>query len=365
MSGDSPGVVMVGAFPPPVLGMAIVNAHAYESIRSVCRRVMVVDVAAESLDRSWLARVGRFPKVVRGLIRLLFSRSRRGGALYISISGGFGKLYDVMFVVGARLRGMRVYLHHHSYAYLDRKQWLGSALTLAAGQDSVHITQCTKMAKQLRELYPTATRVLPISNAAFLTDAMAAKRQIREVLKTIAFVSNISEEKGIFLFLDLVSECEKCGLPIQAKLAGPFQDRKVERAVRERLGELKNIEYVGPKYGDAKEVFLSSIDVLVFPTIYRNETEGIVNYDAMRHCVPIIAYGRGCVPEVIGGRAGLIVDPSTPFVPAGMRQLKEWLDYPTLYKDASHSAKKRFAAACTENRQGWERLVQEMTNVEQ
>ena len=38
-----------------------------------------------------------------------------------------------------------------------------------------------------------------------------------------------------------------------------------------------------------------NIDLLIFPTRYTNETEGIINHEAMSRGVPVIAYGRGAI----------------------------------------------------------------------
>lgn len=104
------GIVMIGAFPPPVHGMAEVNAVVCDRLRETGVKPIVVDLGAASLDRSPRARIDRFPKVVRGLGRLMISRGLRGSALYMSISGGFGQVYEVLFLLLGRLQGMRIYL---------------------------------------------------------------------------------------------------------------------------------------------------------------------------------------------------------------------------------------------------------------
>ena len=240
-------VFMVGAFPPPVHGMGAVNTIVREQLIEAGVELTVIDVAAKGLKRSPAARFARVATVLRGLGVFLCSDGRREATLYMSISGGIGQFYDVCFVALARLTRMRVYLHHHSFAYLDKRNWLTHLLIRMSGLVATHITQSPGMAKCLRDHYSPVHHVVPVSNAVFLV-AESSKGNVRHFsLQTIGFISNISKEKGIFEFLDLVAAYEREGLQLSAKCAGPFQDTETETLVRQRIGELSTVEYVGPK----------------------------------------------------------------------------------------------------------------------
>lgn len=354
------GIVMIGAFPPPVHGMAEVNAVVCDRLRETGVKPIVVDLGAASLDRSPRARIDRFPKVVRGLGQLMISRGLRGSALYMSISGGFGQVYEVLFLLLGRLRGMRVYLHHHSFAYLHARSWLTAALIAWAGQAATHVVQSPGMAAKLRAQYPAARRVVAVSNTALLSGNATPRRRDRQFLRTIGFLSNICAEKGIFEFLDLVAALEEQGVDVRARLAGPFQDAETERLMRERLGALRAVEYVGPKYGVEKEDFFASIDVLIFPTRYVHETESRVTPEAMQHAVPVITYRRGCIPEIVGPESGLVLDPSFPFVPAAVAKIGEWIASPESFQAASRAARSRFEEIQRDALEQWAALVEEL-----
>lgn len=355
MEGRGSGIVMVGAFPPPVHGMAAVNAAVLEQFRNAGAKPLVIDLAAPSLDRSIFARLSRLPKVFRGFGRLAGTCGLRGRALYMSISGGLGQIYEIAFLLLARSRGMRVFLHHHSFAYLDVPSRLTRWLVWSAGEHAVHITQSPKMAERLKDVYG-AVCVAPVSNTVFLVSD-DTKPRVRQHLETLGFLSNVAPEKGMLEFLDLCAAIRDNGLPLRARLAGPFQDDKTERAVRARLAVLQAVEYVGPKYGAEKDAFYSIIDVLVFPTRYRNETEGIVNHEAMSRGIPIVAYGRGCIPEIIGTDCGLVIDPAAPFVPAALAQIEAWASDPSAFEAASKAAAQRFAKTNAENSERWTDLL--------
>jgi glycosyltransferase involved in cell wall biosynthesis len=340
--------------------MSAVNAAVYEQFRRNEASVSVIDISAQNLDRSFFMRLGRLPRVCTGLMRLLFHPDFRGDSLYMSISGGFGQLYELCFLLIARLRGMRIYLHHHSFAYLDRYQPVTGALTRIAGASGMHITLSPGMAGRLRERYSAVRRAVPVSNVVFFPDGSTSGSGARTRLRTLGFLSNISAEKGIFDFLDLVAACEKAGLPLRARIAGPFQDAETERLVRRRLGAVTTAEYTGPRYGEDKAAFLDSIDVLVFPTRYANEAEPLTLHEAMRNHVPVIAYGRGSVPEIVAPACGLVVDPAMPFVPAAISQLQTWIDNPPSYRAASAAAGERFCAALDGNLLRWRDLSGEI-----
>jgi len=351
---------MVGAFPPPVHGMAAVNAAVRKRLVEAGAQPVVIDVSARSLERSLLARLRRLPRVLKGLAKVVLTRRLRGGTLYMSVSGGLGQMYEVFFVIVARLHQMRLYLHHHSFAYLDRPSYLTRALTLVAGSTSVHITQSTGMTARLCTQYPAVRRSIPISNAVLLVAGRTQKASTRPALQTIGFISNISAEKGIFEFLGLVEAYEAEELQVSAKVAGPFQDNPTERQVRQRIADLRTVEYVGPQYDDGKSSYFDSIDALIFPTLYSNETEGIVNHEAMSHGLPVIAYGRGCIPEIIGADCGLVIDPAFPFASAALAQIRTWLDSPELYRSASRAAEERFATTLARNARRWDELLREI-----
>lgn len=360
---SDPALVMVGPFPPPMHGMSTTNAAVLEALIALGGKIAVIDSAPSSLDRSLVARLGRLPNVLRGLVRLAGIHVSHDSTIYMSISGGYGQVYEVLFLLLARLRGMRIFVRHCSFAYLDEPNWLARALVKIAGSDAVHVTQSKGMADRMKMLYG-AKNVVPISNAVLYPQDQIEVRA-RKQLRTLGFLSNLSAEKGILEFLDLLAAVAAQGLPLGARIAGQFQDEEIERQVMERLKELHNVEYVGGVYGSQKNEFFASIDALVFPTRYKNETEAKVNHEAMSRGIPVIAYGRGCIPEILGSDCGLVIDPAAPFVPAALAQIEAWVSDPAAFEAASKAAAARFARTYEENEQRWRALLEELIGVDQ
>jgi glycosyltransferase involved in cell wall biosynthesis len=345
-------IVIVGAFPPPTHGMAVVNKAIIDQLRLADASPLMIDVAATELDRRFLARLSRLPKVLHAIVCLASMRGLRGAKLYMSVSGGLGQIYEIFFASLARLRGMRLFMHHHSFSYINMRSTFTKLLMTAAGSESLHVTLSELMAKRLQLIYKTP-QTISISNAVFCFRKEISFNKSYKELRTIGFISNISAEKGVFEFLDLMTAIKARKLYIKAKLAGSFQDKKVEQAVNMRLAKMQEVEYVGPKCGAEKDKFFDNIDVFVFPTRYENEAEPLIVLEALSHGVPIIAYGRGCIPEIVGDECGLVIDTNEDFSPGALEQIKAWLGNPQSYDAASKAAIHRFLKTYSRNKKRW------------
>lgn len=333
--------VMIGPFPPPVHGMATVNAAVRDALASRARPPEVLDTAARQLGRGPVVRLRRLARTARLLWRFATLPESGGANAYISVSGGFGKIYEALFVTIARRRGMELVLHHHSFAYLRSRDRLTRLLVCCAGGRAIHVVQCEQMAERLRLLYGVS-EVVAISNAAILPRILFGSRRRRDRLRRIGYLSNISPEKGIFVFLDLACEIDRAGFDLDIVIAGPCVDDRTRNKLTRQLGTLRRASWVGPLYGEEKDGFLDGLDVLVFPTLYADETEGLVVLEALARGIPVLAYGRGCIPSLVDESCGLAVPVDQPFVGPALTRLRDWHRSPERLERASVAAAERF-----------------------
>lgn len=355
-------VLLIGPLPPPIFGMATTNEAVAAEIRRRGVEPIVINLAGPTLERTYFGRFRRLPVVLGGAVRMCKMMPRLwGGTLYMSVSGGFGQVYELIYVLLGRLFKMRLYVRHCSFAYLDAPSRMMMLFTRMTGPAAVHIVQCSRMATRLGDLYGVR-HVLSISNAVLYREIQNSKPPVRAQLKTLGFISNICREKGIFEFIDLISSVVADGLDVQALIAGPFMDADTEREVRSRLAGFDNVRYLGAVYGDSKDEFFRAIDVLVFPTKYRDETEAKVNHEAMRRNIPIIAHGRGCIPDIVDVECGLVVDVGAEFVPAAIQKIREWMGRPDLFCLASEEAGRRFKKTQLESNGRWRELIDEVVS---
>jgi glycosyltransferase involved in cell wall biosynthesis len=336
---------MIGAFPPPTTGRSLIGSAVREKLLERKISVQSIDLTAPSLGRTWIARLGlsRITRIGGGLLRYwVAAQSHPGSTLYIGLSGGPGQAFDLLFTLIGRLTSARIYFHHHSFAYLDRSNLLTRLLIRCAGRRATHIVLCAGMASSLKATYPTIEQLLVISNASLLPTAIPRPARESRIPNRLGFLGNISVEKGILEFLDVMQILCARDTRIRGYLAGPFQDAKVEKEVEKRLNDLPRVEYVGPKYGRDKGAFFQSIDLLLFPTKYAHEAEPVTILEALAHGVPVIGWERGCLPNMIAGEEGFLVPKSADFVAAAVRQILSWRSAPETFGEASAAAVDRF-----------------------
>lgn len=335
-------VCIVGAMPPPVHGMAVVNAAIRAELEKSGTDVMTIDLSAASLDRGALVRARRMGTAFRGILRYVGALLRgETHTLYVGLSGGKGQVYELIFAVLARLFGRSVFLHHHSFAYLTSHSMLTSCLLRAAGPEATNIVLCARMGELLTGLYAPKGCVTPISNAAILEAVLTPTPQ-RHPLATLGFLANISKDKGIYEFLEVMDRARHERSPLHGRIAGPFADQVVEHAVRDACARNPAVEYVGPVYGQVKAAFLQTIDVLLFPTQYANEAEPLAILEALSHGVPVIARERGCISSMLARGAGLCVEQSEDFVKRALDQLTAWTNDAHAFAESRLEARRNF-----------------------
>ena len=171
--------------------------------------------------------------------------------MYIGLSGGLGQIYEILFILLSRFLGKEIFLHHHSFAYLNKPSLITKLLTVAGGKSAKHIVLCNKMECLLKTTYPAVQNIYVFSNAALLEfegQSIISKSK----LETIGYLSNISEEKGIFYYLDVMEALIAQNVQVRGYIAGPFQDEKVKDRVMDRISNLPMVHYVGSKYDKEK-----------------------------------------------------------------------------------------------------------------
>jgi glycosyltransferase involved in cell wall biosynthesis len=320
-----PSVITVGAFPPPVHGMSVVNAN-------VSQQLVELGYEAARFDHSPGALSSETQRTVRRALHILYLVAKYALALgrakprftYMSLSGGKGQLYDGLFLSIAALFRQQVYLHHHSFAYITRYALITRWVKLAATNRTHHIFLTESMRTGFENNYGQVGRSSVISNVAFVD--IPDRVNPRPLLNKVVFFSNVSEDKGLGEFLAtaaLASQTPKAAR-LRFQIAGPVMPPLTEEKLRERIAELCNVEYLGPVYGEQKTAFLESSDVLLFPSRYVNEAEPLVLLEALAYGIPVIALRRGGVSEMLTEPFGVVIDEAESFPSEALGHLLGW-----------------------------------------
>ena len=355
-------VIMVGAFPPPVHGMSAINAVVREMLEADDVPVVAIDIAAHNLRRDAVSRASRLPRVLRGIVRFARLAGQGRTTLYISVSGGGGQFYECVFLLLARVARCRIFLHHHNYAYLNRFSVLTKVLTTIAGRRATHIVLSDGMARTLRVMYGSSVQPRTVSNAGLLGAGSDRPVSERSEVSSVGFLGNISVEKGILEFLEVVQHANESGIELTGIIAGPFQDAGTAAMVEGRMASIPNVEYRGPVFGSEKEAFFDAIDVLLFPTMYVNEAEPLVIHEAMARGVPVIARPRGAISEIITPVCGALVPSDKEFSTEALRHISAWLASPSLYRSAAQESRRRFRCLRDRSITTWSEIQAAMTD---
>ena len=348
---------MVGIFPPPITGMTVVNEQVRECV-SKSVMPLVINYSPNDLGRGFFARLRKLLYIPRCLAIYLYNIFLgRVCAIYVGLSGGLGQVYDLVFILICRIFRIRLYIHHHSYLYIDSYSLLTNLVCFIAGKKAVHIVACQLMKKDIQALYPRILICKVISGIFALQssgDAVKARRQ----LTTVGFLSNINYEKGIKYFFEVVKYANEVKMPIKFLLAGAYESDEVRLFCEKWIELLPNIRYVGPKYGHEKILFYDSIDVFIFPSTY--DSEGLVIHEAMSRGAPVIANERACIGEIISGSVGMLVNDQSSFVSLAISKLKCWLANPELFEKTSAAAIEQFSNVRAANLKKIDLLCHEM-----
>jgi len=282
--------------------------------------------------------------------------------VYISLSGGLGQLYEFIILLLCKIFSKKIFIHHHSYKYLNKFSLLSFFVFHFAGKKTVHIVACMKMKNDLLRVYPSIVKVRILSGVITTEQTYEAFSR-RSKLKTIGFISNISFEKGIEDFIDIADRMNNAGLPVSFILAGSYQNKKVQNLIQKRISMNSNINYIGPVQGIEKSNFYKSIDLLLFPTKYIHESEGIVIHEALSNGIPVITYKRGCIEQFISSKNGFGVSPSENFVNLAEKVILNWISDPNLFQSISINAFNSYQKYKSLNNQRFRKLVDEILSI--
>jgi glycosyltransferase involved in cell wall biosynthesis len=293
-------VAFVGPLPPPVHGFSSVCAMMLELLKSR----MPVEVFDRAPKHAAPLRFAQ--QLIKPLVYLTGCFRRRNAVLYLALSGGRGQIFDLAYVLAGKLFRRHVFIHHHSFAYINSPSWLSKCL-LALVRGDTHVVLSRKMGASLTRIYGLkADGIRVVSNASFYDSkengAAAVAGDAAPI--NIGFLSNITFDKGFVEFFGVLRQLKRLGVEYRAHIAGPLAP-EARTTFDELLHAASDVQYVGPVYGNDKERFYGCLDIFLFPTNYANEAEPLVIHEAMRRGVYVIACDRGAISEMLLNGAGV------------------------------------------------------------
>lgn len=327
---------MIVPTPPPINGMTIVTDQMIEVVGDRAEVHAIQNRRPKS----------RIPWGMRRHLQFIFetckaSLSSKGRDIaYFVPSADRGLLFNLLLAPLLRIAFRRVWLHHHVSRYIKQHDWRMSLFLGILGSKAHHITLSSEMSFNLKELYG-ASLIVPISNAGFLRDLPPREKNGGQI-QTIGFIGNVSEEKGILRFIEVIETLNNLNIDIKALIAGPCDDPKVSQHVKAFIERSPNSrQYLGLVSGDAKAKFFRDTDVILFPSSYSNEAQPMVIFEALAYGIPVLATTAGYITEQLRDTSWSI--PQSSYVADVANQIKRWVEDVDDYRESQKKAREIFA----------------------
>jgi glycosyltransferase involved in cell wall biosynthesis len=350
-------ICFAGPLPPPVHGMANVNLAMIGRLRERAR-VIAISVTPGMRGRI-SAHVIKLFRAAIAVAGIVIARLRGATTFYGSADDGLGGFCTAAFALTARACGMRIFLHYHSFLYIERTTLPMRLVTRSAGPAACHVMLCQCMAERFRGRYRAARSVIVAPNAVPDDPSPASARTMAPTAPlTLGLLSNLSFEKGLAQFTQLVERLRQEGLSIRGVLAGPAADQEALRHIEQAMaGNGDALEWRGPVSGERKERFFHDVDVFVFPTDYPTEAYPLVVIEALVHGLPVITKDRGCIGDFASLGVCTVHPRDGDFVAAAVPQIAAFARDPASLAQARSDAQREGRALNASNRRAIDALV--------
>lgn len=331
--------------PPPVHGASAINQKMVQHLERFGLPVTVLNTVPSRHARWFdgpMWKLQRALLILRVFLKVLRRIPCPPNSVYIGISGGTGLFFDCVLALAIRWLRKPVVVHHHSFAYVSAKSALFERFcSLLSTTPVTHVVLCCEMGEQLCAMYPeqiSPHQIHVLSNAAFFEGGAreSGTTDIPTILR-VGYISNITLDKGIRDVLTLYACCREAGIPIRMTVAGPCSDASIRTELEALSNNQEPFTYLGAVYGERKQFFFQSLDILIFPTRYANEAEPLVIYEAAEQGVPTIANARGCIASMVTRCGGWAIADESLFVTEALSVISE-LQTETVRAEHRHQA---------------------------
>src|SRR5262245_17120803 len=301
-----PKVLVIGPLPPPVTGMTLLTQKVLQRLQEA-GPVTIWNLSHGRPKNTPRTHAIRVFNTLKCAGKLMLHGRTQSGRLYLVANSRSGVLLTGALVFIGRRLGYRIYLHHHTYGYIDtyhrRMAWIDRQLR----EDSVHIVHCDQMISDFQRKYPTRCRFATVYPSVVSLDIDQPRLSPGSPFR-LGMLSNLTIDKGVDLAISTFSKLHSEGRQVCLTLAGPIRSPAAKSLIDKALAEYpQQVSHLGAVYGQAKAQFFANIDALLFPTQYNEESWGIVLNESLAAGAPAITFDRGCTRTVVGKRAGLVV----------------------------------------------------------
>lgn len=328
--------------PPPHTGMTIATEAFLKAIEPMVD-IDVIPIQVSGQGSKLPRKVRKAYFAINACIRMLLRRYGYTTNQYQVANSGYGLAFNIVFSAIARMRGWKCVVHHQVYSYITEYSWAMKVLDEVMGAEGIHILLCEKMRSDFLSMYSPKAKTFIVNNS----HAVFPNARIRQIKRErnrlrLGHISNLSIEKGLDLVLEVYAECQRALPGLELVIAGPTTDKRSKKLIqRYHAMNLPGFSYLGPVHGSEKVDYYDGIDLLLFPTRYKNEAQPVVILEAMACGVSPIAIDRGCIRGLIG-TGGYTIESEVEWMPQVVKIIRNLLSSPEEFSKMSTNAQNRF-----------------------
>lgn len=313
-----PSILFLIQLPPPIHGASLMNEFLVNSKKLKNN----FDIEVLNLDFvSKLSEIGTFTlgKLLRtikfsySLLKTLLNR--KYNLVYFTLSPSGGAFYrDLVFVFILKIFKSKIVYHLHGKGIsIEANNKIKKLLYKYAFNNTQVICLSKMLQYDIEEVHsgpihyvangiPKHSNVLP--------------GEEKDKSREIVYLSNLSRSKGVLVLLEALQILQLQNINFSAKIIGnSTNDLTVENL--EKLVKSKNlnkeVQVLGPIYGEDRFVEITKSGIFCFPTFYKNECFPLSILESMMVGLVPVSTNNGAIPEIIDHEInGLIVKKQDP-----------------------------------------------------
>lgn len=334
--------IFIGPFPGPITGQTVITKELYEILQD--ENLTKLNTARGNTDKKLVSNAIKAARIIYNTLSIIFMARSSTKTAYLSLDANNGMAISLVYCAALRMMKKNVVLHHHTYSHISKKSRHMQLIAKLLSRSSIHLCICDTMGNDLKRQYQDI-EFISLNNAFSLPHPNHKTKEYKEKEITLGYLGRISKEKGAQIAANTASTLKRrFDGTVNLILAGPTKDQLLLEEIRTTCAKAGvNLVETGMISGEEINTFYKSIDYFLFPTQYKNETQGIVNIQAISYGVPSISYARCCVTTDIED-AGIAIKTHEEFSTPATNAILSYHQSAHSYYSIRKSAESRFIA---------------------
>jgi len=285
--------------------------------------------------------------------------------IYVIPDDGEGLYLNIAVLAVLLIRSQKIYIHHHSFRYLTKRNFAMSILCQILSKRVCHIFLCDYMRLKFEAIYPLYAFKIVGNGWLIKGPIRTPKSKVisRDSPLVLGLLSNLNLDKGVGRFLEILSELLRLSQPVTGLLLGPANENVADLITKVQLKYGHNLlRWHGPVFGSSKEYLLSEIDVFLFSSSHPSEAQPLVVFEAIASgAVPIVS-SLGCLKDDLPA-GSIISDSHEEFVQKAVCLITDYCQGRRDLLSERTTAQNRLAELRDDHRGAFEKVIDEFLGI--